>query len=74
MSVTSEVIELKKSPPRTYPMLKKHKHSALIVLFTSESKGTVVNTTPSYSVGDYSATWNGRNFQDFEGTVALKCE
>ena len=46
----------------------------LIVLFTSEETGTVINKINDYKLGYYSDDWNDSNFKDYNGEVTLKNE
>lgn len=68
MKVT--VKEVKKE--RKYPYIGIHEiHMGLIVLFSKQNKGTVLQPDKSYSIGEYSHTWVESNFKPFEGTVEL---
>ncbi len=57
-----------------YPVLKKSTLVyGLIVMFTSEKKGVVVNPPESscFSLGYFSDTWVEDSFQKFDGSVTL---
>lgn len=61
------------SAENEYPKLMEHRHCGLVVLFTDENCGTVVNESDAvYSVGDWSDTWEISDFHDFHGTILLE--
>lgn len=71
MSVESTVIENEKVE-NEYPKLMMYKRGTFVVLFESEKKGMVVQTSEDYFVGSYSAEWNVKEFKNFNGEIKLK--
>lgn len=65
------VINNQPSSPK-YPYLGIRKDQNLIVLFSAEYKGTVVNKGASpHDVGDHVISWVMSCFDPFEGSVTL---
>ena len=58
-----------------YPCLKCSRSSGVIVLFTSECTGTVVETGNSnFGPGFHSVGWDSKMFNPYYGEVTLKQE
>lgn len=69
-----EVEDLKENNEISYPCLMENTiRNGLIVLFTGESEGTVINPArePSWSVGEHSCTWAMPCFKPYNKKVVL---
>lgn len=55
---------------REYPYIGAYKD--VLVLFTGNSSGFVINSNVSYELGEYSDTWDEGVFSLFEGKVILQ--
>jgi len=56
---------------KEFPKLMQHVTCDLIVLFSSQEHGTVMNLDQDWEQGYYSRSWNMEKFKDFNGTVTL---
>ena len=68
-----ELKETKKERPRVYPYIGKHPLSKIVVLFTEEDSGVVLEEGDGsrFRRGEYSPNWNEGAFKLFEGEVVL---
>lgn len=71
----SVFVDTEKGPPLSYgyPRLRITRSSKLIVLFTGQTTGTVIDPGRSaHDVGHWSDNWVDDLFEDFTGKVTLK--
>lgn len=54
----------------TYPKIMRSEN--VTVLFCREKCGTVLNTTTTYTVGEYREDWCMEAFKDYNGGIMLK--
>ena len=64
-------VTVKEQPKVKYPYLGKQEATGLIVLFSTEGTGTVLQTDKNHSVGEYSGTWAESKFEPFKGVIQL---
>jgi hypothetical protein len=69
--VISKIVE-NKEESNSFPKLMMSVDCGSIVLFTSESIGTVLSGSNKYKLGDFSRDWFPNCFEDFTGELILK--
>jgi hypothetical protein len=68
----SEILKSKIKQELPFPKLMQGTNSGIVVFFSQEKKGQVLNGSNSAkSIGDYHEEFNMEFFTDFDGTIKL---